>query len=323
MIVIQTNFIKMFPVMKKFFIKQGVCTGILFAILATVIWSWNFIIARGLHDAIPPVSLAFYRWLVAAIVLAPIALKKSIREYDIIKKNFRYIIITAFLGVTVFNTLIYLAGKTTGAINLSLIAISSPIFIVIFSLIVFNEKISLKKITGIAITVTGIVILLTKGEISVLLNISFAQGDLWMLIAAMIFAVYSILVKKRPPALSRTTFLFSTFAIGLFFLIPFYILDLVSHPFPSFNLEITAAILYTGIFASVAAFFLWNRSIEIIGPSNAGLIYYTLPLFSTLWAIIFLNETAEVLHFISMILILSGIIIAGDNDKKLTKKLTD
>lgn len=323
MIVIQTNFIKMFPVMKKFFIKQGVFTGILFAILATVIWSWNFIIARGLHDAIPPVSLAFYRWLVAAIVLAPIALKKSIREYDVIKKNFKYIIITAFLGVTVFNTLIYLAGKTTEAINLSLIAISSPIFIVIFSLIVFNEKISLKKIAGIAITVTGIVILLTKGEISVLLNISFAQGDLWMLIAAMIFAVYSILVKKRPPALSRTTFLFSTFAIGLFLLIPFYILDLVSHPFPSFNLEITAAILYIGIFASVAAFFLWNRSIEIIGPSNAGLIYYTLPLFSTLWAIIFLNETAKALHFISMILILSGIIIAGDRDKKLTKKLTD
>ncbi len=323
MIVIQTNFIKMFPVMKKFFIKQGIFTGIFFAILATVIWSWNFIIARGLHDAIPPVSLAFYRWLVAAIVLAPIALKKSIREYDVIKKNFKYIIITAFLGVTVFNTLIYLAGKTTEAINLSLIAISSPIFIVIFSLIVFNEKISLKKIAGIAITVTGIVILLTKGEISVLLNISFAQGDLWMLIAAMIFAVYSILVKKRPPALSRTTFLFSTFAIGLFLLIPFYILDLVSHPFPSFNLEITAAILYIGIFASVAAFFLWNRSIEIIGPSNAGLIYYTLPLFSTLWAIIFLNETAKALHFISMILILSGIIIAGDRDKKLTKKLTD
>ena len=81
----------------------------------------------------------------------------------------------------------------------------------------------------------------------------------------------------------------------------------------------TISVLYIGIFASVAAFFLWNRSIEIIGPSNAGLIYYTLPLFSTLWAILFLNETAEAIHFISMTMILTGIIIAGDNDKKLTK----
>lgn len=306
--------------MKKLFMKQSIPTGIILAILATVIWSWNFIIARGLHDAIPPVSLAFYRWLVATIVLAPIALRKSIREYGVIKENIKYILITSFLGVTVFNTLIYIAGKTTEAINLSLIAISSPIFIIIFSLIVFNEKISLKKIIGIALTITGILVLLTRGKISVLLNISFAKGDLWMLIAAMIFAVYSILVKKRPTELSRTTFLFSTFTIGLFFLIPFYIIDLIAHPLPSFNLEITTAILYIGIFASVAAFFLWNRSIEIIGPSNAGLIYYTLPLFSTLWAILFLNETAEALHFISMFMILTGIITAGDTDKKLTKK---
>jgi drug/metabolite transporter (DMT)-like permease len=299
--------------------KSGLPTGFFLATLATIIWSWNYIIARGLHDAIPPASLAFYRWLVASVVLAPVALRKSVREYAVIKKNAGYIITTAFFGVTVFNTLIYLAGRTTEAINLSLIAISSPIFIVIFSLIVFKERINIKKIIGIAVTITGILILLTRGDISVLLNISFAAGDLWMLIAAMTFAVYSIMVRRRPEELSRTSFLFSTFAAGLLFLSPFYIIDLVLHPVPSFNTELTVSILYIGIFASVAAFFLWNRSIEIIGPSNAGLIYYTLPLFSTLWAILFLNETAEAVHFISMAMILTGIIIAGDNDKKLTK----
>ena len=305
--------------MKTFFMKSGLPTGFMLATFATIIWSWNYIIARGLHDAIPPSSLAFYRWLVASVVLAPIALRKSIREYAVIKRNAKYIVTAAFLGVTVFNTLIYLAGRTTEAINLSLLAISSPIFIIIFSLIVFNEKINIKKISGITITITGILILLTRGDISVLLNISFAEGDLWMLIAAITFAVYSIMVKKRPHELSRTSFLFSTFTAGLFLLFPFYILDLIRYPFPSFNAELTISILYIGIFASIAAFFLWNRSIEIIGPSNAGLIYYTLPLFSTLWAILFLNETADAIHFISMTMILTGIIIAGDNDKKLTK----
>lgn len=309
--------------MKKFFMKPGIAIGFMLATLATVIWSWNYIIARGLHDAIPPASLAFYRWLVASVALAPVALGKSIREYKVIKANARFIITTAIFGVALFNTLIYLAGRTTEAINLSLIAISSPIFIVIFSLIVFKEKINIRKITGISVTVTGILILLTRGDISVLLNISFAAGDLWMLIAAMTFAVYSIMVKKRPPELSRTSFLFSTFTAGLFFLLPFYILDLILYPFPDFNAELTISILYIGIFASVAAFFLWNRAIEIIDPSNAGLIYYTLPLFSTLWAILFLGETAGTVHLISMILILSGIIIAGDRDKKLTKMPPD
>jgi drug/metabolite transporter (DMT)-like permease len=309
--------------MKKKFMKSGLPTGFMLATFATIIWSWNYIIARGLHDAISPSSLAFYRWLVASVVLAPIALKKSLREYTVIKRNTKYIVTTAFFGVTVFNTLIYLAGRTTEAINLSLIAISSPIFIVIFSLIVFNEKINIKKITGISVTIAGILILLTRGDISVLLNISFAAGDLWMLIAAITFAFYSIMVKKKPRELSRTSFLFSTFTAGLFFLLPLYILDLILYPFPSFNAELIISILYIGVFASVAAFFLWNRSIEIIGPSNAGLIYYTLPLFSTLWAIFFLNETAEAVHFISMTMILAGIIIAGDNDKKLTNMPPD
>lgn len=308
----------MVNMMKKIIQTLALPAGFIMATAATIIWSWNYIIARGLHDAIPPSSLSFYRWFVAALVLLPFALGKVVREYQVIKKNWRYIAITAFSGVTVFNTLIYLAGRTTEAINLSLIAISSPIFIVIFSLLFYRTRVGIKKISGIVITITGILLLLTKGDISVLINISFAAGDLWMLIAAMTFAVYSILVIKRPPELSRTSFLFSTFTAGLLMLLPLYISDLILYPYPSFNSQLIISILYIGIFASVAAFFLWNRAIELIGPSNAGLIYYTLPLFSTLWAILFLDENAEALHFLSMALILSGIIIARENDKKLT-----
>jgi len=304
--------------MKKIIETSGLPAGFILAAAATIIWSWNYIIARGLHDAIPPASLSFYRWLIAALVLLPFALGKTVREYQVIKGNWRYIAITSFSGVTVFNTLIYLAGRTTEAINLSLIAISSPIFIVIFSLFFHRTRVGIKKISGIILTITGILLLLTKGDISILINISFAAGDLWMLIAAITFALYSILVLKRPPELSRTSFLFSTFIAGLLMLLPLYISELILYPFPSFNSQLIISILYIGIFASVAAFFLWNRAIELIGPSNAGLIYYTLPLFSTFWAILFLDENAEAVHFLSMAFILSGIIIARENDKKLT-----
>ena len=304
--------------MKKYLKISPSPAGLILATAATIIWSWNYIIARGLHDVIPPASLSFYRWLVAALVLLPFALGKVVKEYQVIKMNWRYITTTAFFGVTVFNTLIYLAGRTTDAINLSLIAISSPIFIVIFSLLFYRTRVGIRKISGIVITITGIVLLLTKGDMSILTNISFAAGDLWMLIAAMTFAVYSMLIIKRPIELSRTSFLFTTFTAGLIMLLPFYLSDLIFRPYPFFNSELIISILYVGIFASVAAFFLWNRAIELIGPSNAGLIYYTLPLFSTLWAILFLNERAEAVHFLSMLLILSGIIIARENDKKLT-----
>jgi drug/metabolite transporter (DMT)-like permease len=107
---------------------QHTISGYLFAIGATALWSGNFIIARGLNERIPPVSLAFWRWVVAVIVFLPFVLKPLIAERDILKSNIPYLSITALLGITIFNTLIYYAGHTTTAMNLSLIAITFPIF---------------------------------------------------------------------------------------------------------------------------------------------------------------------------------------------------
>jgi len=111
--------------------------GYLFAICATAIWSGNFIVARGLHQSIPPISLAFWRWFVAVVVFLPFALKSLIDEWNSVRKNIIYLSVTALLGVTIFNTLIYFAGRTTTAINLSLISLSFPIFIIILSRIFF------------------------------------------------------------------------------------------------------------------------------------------------------------------------------------------
>lgn len=297
--------------------SQQALSGYLFALGATAIWSGNFIVARGLSDIVPPISLAFWRWVVAVIVFLPFALKPVLAEQQQLRQNIRYLSLTALLGVTVFNTLIYVAGHTTSALNLSLIAITFPIFIIVLSRLFYGEKVTASKTLGVILVTSGVVVLITKGELSVLNHISFAVGDLWMLAASVIFAVYSILVKQKPKDLSIWAFQLSTFSIGLFFLLPFFVWESITVAPVNYDVTTILSILYVGIFASLAAFILWNKAIITIGPSKSGMIYYTLPLFSGFLAYLFLNESIGMIHLLSALLIVAGILTANQVSKKI------
>jgi len=294
---------------------RSIFAGYLFAFGATALWSGNFVIARGLSESIPPVTLAFFRWLVAVTVFTPFAIKTLMHEWPIIKNNIAYFSITSLLGITTFNTLIYYAGHTTTAMNLSLIAISFPIFILLFSRILYRELLTVKKGVGIVLVLTGVVFLITKGNISTLLNIGFNIGDVWMLSAAIIFAVYSLFLKNKPEGLSVITLQLSTMILGLFFLAPFFIWEqsLVHELF--LNQTTIPAILYVGIFASLFAFILWTNAVIILGPSKAGMVYYTLPLFSGLAGYLFLHESVGMIHLYSMVFIFLGILITNHESK--------
>ncbi len=298
------------------FKKDSVFSGYIFAISATAIWSGNFIVARGLNESIPPVSLAFFRWLVAVIVFTPFAIKKLLKELPIIRKHVLYFSITSFLGVTTFNTLIYFAGHTTTAMNLSLIAITFPIFIILFSRILYKEHLTGKKVVGIALVLIGVVVLITKGKIATLLTISFSIGDVWMLLASSIFAVYSLCLRNKPEELSVKSLQLTTFILGLIFLFPFFLWEQSTANDFFLNQTTIPAILYVGIFASLCAFVLWNKSIIILGPSKAGMVYYVLPLFSGFLGYLFLNENINTIHFYSMVLIFSGIIVTNHESKQ-------
>ena len=200
----------------------SIFAGYVFAIAATAIWSGNFIVARGLNDRIPPVSLAFFRWLVAVIVFMPFAVKNLISEWPVIKNHLTYFCVTSFLGITTFNTLIYFAGHTTTAMNLSLIAITFPIFILLLSRILYNEPVTVKKGIGIVLVLTGVLFLVTKGEIVSVLTISFNIGDIWMLTASIIFAVYSLLLKNKPDGVSIKALQLACFILGVIFCSPFF-----------------------------------------------------------------------------------------------------
>ena len=297
--------------------NKQILSGYLFALGATAIWSGNFIIARSLNESITPISLAFWRWVVAVIVFLPFALKPLLAEREILRKHLPYLLITSLLGITIFNTLIYFAGHTTTAVNLSLISITFPIFIVILSRFFFNESITVNRGIGILLVVTGIVLLITRGNPSQLLDLSFAKGDIWMLVASLIFAIYTILLRRKPEKLSVWAFQLTTFIIGLVFLFPFFIWEYATVPIAEFDKKTILAILYVGIFASLSAFVLWIKAVMTIGPSRAGMVYYTLPLFSGLLAYLFLDEDVGMTHLLCVLLIVSGILVANYKSKQV------
>lgn len=285
--------------------------GILFALLATFLWSVNMVIASGVKEHIPPIGLAFWRWTIACVVLTPLALRVTITDFKIVKKHIKYLLLTAILGISIFNTLIYFAGKTTSAFNLSLMAISIPLFIIGISRIVFKEKVSNLAIAGIITIITGVLVLISKGSLDALLRINFAFGDLLMLLACFFFACYTLLVRKKPKEVEPKVFLYSVFVIGTLILLPFYLWENTYLEKVVIDSKTLLIISYVGIFASLVSFYLWNEAIGLIGTSKTAVIYYLIPIFSGILAYFFLGQSIEFIQIISMAIIVLGLIITN------------
>jgi drug/metabolite transporter (DMT)-like permease len=285
--------------------------GVLFALTATFLWSVNMVIASGIKGHIPPVGLAFWRWTIACVALAPFALRSSLKNKSALLQNKGYLIVTAILGITIFNTILYFAGKTTSAVNLSLIAISIPIFIVAISRVAFKEKISAVKLVGITTIITGVLVLITKGSVQSLLEINFNIGDLLMLLGCFFFASYSILVRFKPKDIPSKVFLFTIFIIGTILLLPFYILEHLYYNQVKFDATTIYATTYVGICASLISYYLWNESIGLIGTSKTALIYYLIPVFSGILAYFFLGQAIVLTQIISMIIIITGLLLTN------------
>ncbi|MCG8567731.1 MAG: DMT family transporter [Desulfobacterales bacterium] len=290
--------------------------GYLFALGATALWSGNFVLARGINQEIPPVSLAFFRWLTAVLFFLPFALKSVLRERGAIREHLPYLSLVSFFGVSCFNTFIYVASHTTSAMNLALISITFPVFILIISRFRYGRLLTPRKISGMLLVLTGVLALLCKGDLSILINTSFVAGDLWVLAAAVLFSAYSILLKERPRGLGVISIQFTTFFLGVLFLVPFFIWEQTRVVQPYLSFRVVGSFLYMGIFASLFAFVFWNKAVELVGPDRAGMIYYMLPLFCGAQGHFFLNEPMGWVHLVSLGLIVGGIVMTNQDDRR-------
>ena len=284
--------------------------GYIFVLLATMIWSGNFIVARFLADAVPPITLVMLRSCIALIALFPFALKSLRKDSHLFRKYSGYIIITGFFGMSVCNSLVYIAAATTKALNMTLIAIASPIFTLLFARLFLSDVLTVKRVLGLFIATSGVILLITEAEPGRLIHLTFSRGDLWMLGQASSFALYSILIRKKPPELEPLSFLFALFAVGGILLLPFFFYEIPRLTALAWTPQILISVLYLGIGPSLLAYLFWNKSVSIIGPSRAAFVYYTLPLFSGLEALLWLNEPISLFHVLSGFLILTGILIS-------------
>ena len=292
--------------------QRQVFIGISLAVLATLIWSGNFIIARGVIKTIQPVTLAFYRWLTATIIIAPFAWKYFFAEIKVLKQRFLFFLLAAVTGISMFNTFVYVAGHYSTAINMAILGTcSSPIMSVILARIFLKEKIPALRIAGMLVCICGILLLLSKGDIHNLLSLKFTKGDWWILAAALSFAIYNTTVKKKPRGTHPVNFLFIVFFLGTIILLPFYLYELNKYGGIEINAVNLSTILYLGLGTSVICFYIWNKAIVALGSGRTALFGNLIPIFSSIEAVIILNEQFTWLYVVSMILVFSGIVLAN------------
>ncbi len=284
--------------------------GYISALVATAIWSGNFLTSRVIASELTPFVTTLLRWTTAICFLFPFAWKQFGAEWHIIRKHLPYYCATSFTGVAGMQVLIYQAGHTTTALNMSLIASSTPIWAALFARIFLNDTISLRQLMGITVAMFGTAMLITHGDINVLLQLKFTLGDLWMILAALLFAYYSILLRKKVHGVSPLPTLLITFLLGFGMLFPFAAWDFYNGATVPFTPQVIGSVLYIGLCASLIAFIFWTKAVEAIGPVQASLVYCSLPFFSALGAYFLLGEHIHISQLLSGLFILGGTIIA-------------
>lgn len=303
--------------MKEQHSQKDISLGILLALVATIIWSGNFIISRYVVHLIGPISLAFFRWSFASLILLPFAWKVFKEDWPIIKSRPAYFFWTALTGVSLFNTCVYIAGHSTSAINMALIGTtSSPIFASILALLFLKEKMGMMRIIGLITCIIGILLLLSQGSIEKLLAFHFSTGDLWVLAGAFSFAIYSVLVRRKPTGISSIRFLLVVFSLGSVILIPFFLFEQTYSAPIIWNTALIGSIVYLGVGASVISFLCWNLALHKLGTGRTVIFGNLIPVFSTLEAVWLLGERVSMIHWISGLLVILGLILANTYSSK-------
>ena len=288
----------------------------LLLILTTLFWSGNFVLSRGMHAEIPPLALSFFRWATALLLLLIIGAKPLYRQRAQLLQHKKFIFVQALAGVAGFNSLVYMAMQYTTAINAVLVNSCIPVIIVLFSWQMFREKISLRQWIGVSISFSGVLFIITGGNLAMLLELQLNHGDLLVLGAAVLWAFYSANLKRYPQGLHPLAYQTAIVIVGLVLLLPLYLAEKSWTPPLSFNMPVILTILYVAVFASVLAFIFWNKAIGILGANIAGPFIHLMPVFSTILAVIFLDEKLSLTHIRAITLIFIGILLTTFRVKK-------
>tara|TARA_A100001011_G_scaffold273515_1_gene282887 strand:- start:1913 stop:2758 length:846 start_codon:yes stop_codon:yes gene_type:complete len=276
----------------------------------------NLVVARGGVEYVPPISLAFWRWTVVFLILLPFTLSSLKKNHKVIKKEYKKLFFLGFMGCGVCGAFPFLAGQTTTVVNMGIIYTSSPIFIILISSIFFKEKINLSKIVGLITCLLGVFAIIIKGNFYLLINLNFTIGDLWMLGAAIGWALYSIYLfywKTKLEIFERFTLIALFGAISLF---PFYIGEEIIFERTLFNKEFFIWIIFAAISPGIIAFSLYTMVQKELGASLTGFTLYIFTIYGAIYGYFLFGEKLENYHFIGTVLVFLGIYLAKKKNVK-------
>ena len=270
----------------------------------------NIIVARGGVEYVPPVSLAFWRWLTVFFILSPFFFEEIFKKKKDFNKEFWKLFFLGSMGCGVCGAFPFIAGMSTTMANMGIIYTSSPIFIIILSVMLFKDKINFSRIIGLIICLVGVISIISKGKIESLLNFKFTSGDLWMVGAAIGWAVYSIYLlnwKSNFSLMGRFTLISFFGAISLF---PFYLLEEIFFSSTTFNSDFILWVLFAAISPGIIAFTLYTKVQKYVGASLAGFTLYIFSIYSAIYGIILFDEVLMNFHYFGAAFVFLGVYLA-------------
>ena len=270
----------------------------------------NIIVARGGVEYVPPISLAFWRWVTVFIILLPFFYEEIIEKKQSLNKEFWKLFFLGSMGCGVCGAFPFIAGMSTTMANMGIIYTSSPIFIIILSVMFFRDKINLSRIIGLLLCLIGVLAIISKGKIGLLLNFKFTTGDLWMVGAAIGWAIYSIYLlhwKSNFSLMARFTLIALFGALTLF---PFYILEEIFYFNTTFNNNFLFWVLFAAISPGIIAFTLYTKVQKNVGASLAGITLYIFSIYSAIYGIIIFDEELLNFHYFGAIFVFTGVYLA-------------
>lgn len=278
--------------------------------ITALCWAGNAIVGRLAAGHIPPITLSFLRWSLAFLILLPLTWKQLRQDWPAIRSRFGLMLVLSITGIGAFNTLQYWALEYTQALNILLLQSAGPLIVAVWSLVLLRVHLTVAQGIGIVLSTIGVMIILTRGDLTALSHITFNRGDLIFIVAMAIFGFYSVLSLKRPPmhGLSFVTF---TFGCGAASLIPLLIWELQARPVMALDAKNLLSLFYVAIFPSTIAYLCFNRGVLLIGANRAAPFFHVVPVFGSIMAFLFLGEQPQVFHVLGFALVLAGVFAAS------------
>ena len=276
--------------------------------LAMLAGSANQVVGRAAAGEIPPLTLSFWRWTVALVVLLPIAAPALWRARKELQRHWKLVVALGATAIAAFNSVLYLGLEHTTAINGSLVLAAIPLVTVVLSWLVMGQRASATMLAGVAVGFVGVIVIVSRGRLETLAEFSFNRGDLLVFVAVLCWSLYGILLARLPRGLDPLALLLATVVLGVAIIAPFYAWEASERSMTLTTMGVVG-ILYVGVIASVLGFGLWNRGVALAGANAASQFVYLQPVFGGFWAIVLLGEPVEPYHA-GILLIFLGIFLA-------------